>query len=207
MRPHSAASGAAQDFCPRAYELIKLAGDLHLAKGRVHELQGDGAESFALVAASRVQGPLIWCGRNGDVGSLAPTAVQRFIDPARLLMVEGVSRAEVMWAGEQALRSSGISCVVIELGAGPSLRDSRRLQIACEESGAIGFVLVRGRAQTSAAETRWHCKSLSDQGSVQGQWEWRCTKNRKGELGVWRASWRGDGDGPNTVHLVAATAA
>lgn len=202
--PSSALIGASGQLCPDKRDGVRLAGQIVLAKGRVHEVLGDSADSFALIAASHLSGPVIWCGQSREIETLAPTALQAFIDPARLLMVEGVSRDEVMWSGEQALRIAGTGCVIIELSGGPDLRESRRFQIACEESGALGLILIHGRAQTSAAETRWDCKAVSD---PLYRWEWHCVKNRKGELGVWRARWQGGNNGQNTVHLVAATAA
>lgn len=202
--PSSAFIGAAGDLHPHVRKAVCLGDDIGLTLGRVHEVLGDSADVFALIAAAKVSGPVLWCGNGLDIATLAPTAVQGFLDPARLLLVEGVSRAEVMWSAEQALRMSGVGAVIVELRDGPDLRESRRFQIACAESGALGLILIHGRAQTSAAETRWTCNALSSDGY---EWEWHCTKNRKGEPGTWRVTWQGGRDGQNIVHLVAATAA
>ena len=189
---------------PGNCEELCLGQDVRLARGRVHELQGDSNDIFALVAASCLECPIFWIGLGKDISTLAPTGIEKFLDPARIVLVEGVSRLEVLWASEQALRSIRMGCVVIELNSGPGLKESRRLQVASEEGGTLGFVLVGGRVQTSAAETRWKCSAINDRHMA---WQWECTKNRRGRLGTWRVNWQENGNGPNTVHMVPAAAA
>jgi len=193
--------------------------DISLACGRVHECLGDAADSFAVVLAARTRGAVIWIGRGRDVGSLAPMALTGFFDPARLILTECASRSEILWATEQALRAGGAGLVVSQMGLGPNLRESRRLQLAAEQGGALGLVLIGRRAQSSAAQTRWHCTAqmtLGDpvpgKGKGQGAapWIWELTKNKSGPVGRWAAHWRqmkGESDAPGHVHLVAAIAA
>jgi hypothetical protein len=105
-------------------------------------------------------------------------------------------------------------CVIIELSKGPNLRESRRLQIAAEEGGGVGLILIHGRAHTSASETRWHCIA---QNKGPNAWGLSLTKNRKGELGQWDVRWTpramsaeqdcGGAYEAGVIHLVAATAA
>ena len=201
--------GTLASFQLQAREAVCLSEPVCLAKGRVHEVMGDSADMFAVLTASRLTGPIIWIGLARDIGSLAPTALQDYIDPARVILTEGISRSEVLWAAEQALRAPCAQCVVVELSNGPNLRESRRLQIAAQEGGGIGLVIIHGRAHTSACETRWHC-AASKTGDQ--SWTWTLTKNRKGEPGRWLASWeRGDDNGganeAGVIHLAAATAA
>ena len=153
---------------------------------------------------ARTSGPIIWTGLARSVCSLAPTALQSFLDPARIILAMCVSRTEILWAAEQALRSPASACVVAELGDGPDLRESRRLQIAAEEGGSIGLVLIGGRASSSAAETRWRCEASSEADLA---WVWTLIKNRKGKPGAWRARWNRKKDAQNAIHLVSATAA
>jgi len=193
----------------QAREELCLAEHVRLARGRVHEVTGESADMFAVLAASHLSGPIIWIGLSRDISTLAPTALQDFIDPARLILTEGVSRSEILWAAEQAMRSSCAECVIVELSNGPNLRESRRLQIAAEEGGGIGFVLIQGRAHTSACETRWQCKSAN---KGENNWSWSLTKNRKGELGTWDVYWAkrensGGAYEAGVIHLAAATAA
>lgn len=193
----------------QARETLCLSGPVRLAKSRMHEVMGDSADMFAVLTASRLTGPIIWIGLARDIGSLAPTALQDFIDPARVILTEGVSRSEVLWAAEQALRARCTQCVVVELSNGPNLRESRRLQVAAQEGGGLGIILIHGRAHTSACETRWYCRATKN---GENSWIWSRTKNRRGELGAWHVNWvRGEQIGgayeAGVIHLVAATAA
>ena len=195
----------------QARDTVCLADPIHLTKGRVHEVMGDSADMFAVLTAAKLKGPVIWIGLSRDINSLAPTALQGFIDPARIILTEGISRGEVLWAAEQSLRAACAHCVIIELNHGPSLRESRRLQIAAEEGGGVGLILIHGRVHTSACETRWHC-AARHQGPH--SWIWSLTKNRKGELGQWAVNWRpsmnDNGGGTyeaGVIHLAATTAA
>lgn len=178
------------------------------ALGRVHEVTGDSADMFAVLVAAQMQGPVFWIGEARHIGSLAPMALQPYLDPARVTVTEGVGAKEVLWATEQALRSARGGCVVTEVDVGPNLRESRRLQIAAEESGALGLVLVHGTPQTSACETRWQCRAHPDGDHC---WVWAQTKNRKGNLKRWQvrceAQGKGKANGTCTLHFSAATAA
>ncbi len=193
----------------KARDELYLAAPIRLAKGRVHEVTGNSADMFAILVAAKLAGPVIWIGLSRDIQSLAPTALQEFIDPARVILTEGISRGEVLWAAEQALRASCAQCVIIELSNGPNLKESRRLQIAAEAGGGVGLILIHGRAHMSACETRWQC-SASKRGAY--AWEWSLTKNRKGELGTWSVNWTkeqqsGGAYEAGVIHLAAATAA
>lgn len=186
-----------------------LVAPLFLSKGRVHEVTGDSADMFAILTASRLCGPIIWIGLERNISSLAPTALQDFLDPARIILTEGICRKEVLWAAEQALRSPCAQCVIIELSNGPNLRESRRLQIAAEEGGGIGLIIIHGRAHTSACETRWNCEASN---AAHNGWSWTLTKNRKGELGAWQVYWRrgeqiGEAYETGVIHLATAAAA
>lgn len=186
---------------PAAHGQIRLAQPVGLARGRVHEVLGDGGDAFALMAAACTAGPVLWIGLARDIECLAPTGLQRFLDPARFVVVVGGDRDELLWAAEQALRARSAPCVILELKDGPDLKESRRFQIAAEDSGAIGIVLIQRRAQTSAAETRWQCDAAGD------AWEWRCTKSKRGLTGAWRVSWRGNKHAPDLVALAASASA
>ena len=181
---------------------IRVAGPVRLARGRVHEVRGDGADIFVLTAAAAATGPLFWIGTAREINTLAPTGLQGFVDPARLVLTVGLTRAETLWAGEQALRSRAAPCVIVELQDGPDLKESRRLQIAAEESGAIGLVILHGRAKTSAAETRWTCEAAAG-----GGWVWICTKAKRGTPGAWRVSALGKHHAPDLVPLAASATA
>lgn len=187
---------------PAAYGEVCLGQPVGLARGRVHEVLGEAADIFALAAAAGTAGPVLWIGPERDVRSLAPTGLQRFVDPARLILVSGRDRREILWAGETALRARSALCVILQLRDGPDLKESRRLQIAAEESGAIGIILIQAGARMSATETRWQCEVIDRE-----NWKWVCIKNKHGKPGAWQVSWKGRADAPDLVALVAAASA
>ena len=203
---------AGNDISSKNHGFIRIGGEVCLAKGRVHEVLGDSVESFVLSVAAAASGPVVWAGLGRDLASLCPAGMQPFIDPARLLITQGVSRADVLFAAEQALRCVGVACVVVQMEHGPDLKESRRLQLAAEEGGTIGLVLINGRAQTSAAETRWACNAITQDRHNAHMWQWACLKHRKGATGLWHVTWlshaeNGGEYGPGLIHMAAATAA
>ncbi len=184
-----------------------------LQNGRVHEACGTAADAFAVVVAAKLDGPLVWIGRGGQISSLAPTALQAFFDPARLVTAMCESRKQVLWATEQALRCGGVAGVICEMGMGPDLKESRRLQLAAEAGRALGLVLIGRAAQSSAAQTRWQCEALPVQDQTGESWRWSLQKNKAGRTGTWHVSWRSGRDrreangASGDVHMVAASAA
>jgi protein ImuA len=145
-------------------------------------------------------------------------ALCEFFDPARIVLTEGSNRKDVLWAAEQVLRSKGAGLTVIQLAIGPDLIESRRLQLAAEQGGGLGLVLIEGRAQSSAAQTRWHCQALPNVKTANpkaandsAKWMWELTKNKSGNIGRWVVNCPKIRGGPHgatrDVHMVAATAA
>lgn len=184
-----------------------------LQNGRVHEACGTAADAFAVVMAAKLSGPLVWIGRGAQVRSLAPTALQVFFDPRRLVTAGCESRKEILWAAEQALRCGGVAGVIVEMGMGPDLKESRRLQLAAEAGRSLGLIVIGRAAQSSAAQTRWQCEALPCTDAKGESWRWSLQKNKSGRIGTWHVSWQkrkrsGEGDGPSgDVHMVAASAA
>lgn len=206
-------SVTAQNNCIR--KSLHLTKDVSLLYGRVHEVTGISGDSFAVNVCSRTKGVITWIGRERDVYSLCPTALMKFFDPERLVTIECLSRKEILWATEQALRSKGAECIISQVDQGPNLQESRRLQLAAEEGKSLGLVLISKQPRSSAAQTRWICaptnpsKSANDNG-----WQWELTKNKSGLTGVWLAQPQlrqtneprnGGGYGTCYVHLVAVS--
>ena len=191
-------------------EPIWLNNELSLERGRFHEITGTANDSFAVVMAAKLKGPIVWIGRGRDVATLTPTALKGFIEPTRVVLTEGSTRKEVLWAAEQVLRSKGAALTIIQLSLGPDLKESRRLQLAAEQGRGLGLVLIEKRAQSSAAQTRWSCEpvvSVANNDGLSGQWLWEITKNKSGPVGRYAVKWRGGTDETHNVHMVSATAA
>lgn len=180
---------------------LRLGGALALRVRRMHEVCGPGVDMFALAAAARREEGVIWIGLARDVETLSPVGLAPYLDPARVILVEAVSRGEVLWAADVALRAEGAFSVIVDMPDSLSLKESRRLQLAAEEGASLGLILLRGPAGTTAAQTRWQCApTLADKPS----WDWRCVKGKNGEAGCWRATWPGGQNAKDTLHLVAA---
>lgn len=91
----------------------------------------------ALAALSQAGQPLAWV-----APPYLPCALglaQRGIALARLLLIAARDDRETLWAAEQALRCSGVGAVLLWPGALTD-RCVRRLQLAAEAGGAIGFL-------------------------------------------------------------------
>ncbi len=174
-----------------------------LARARVHEVTGRAADGFVLSVLGSSKGNIIWTGRQGRIASLCPLAMNRFFDPARLITCGCISRKEILWSTEQALRSRGAELVVAEMRQGPNLRESRRLQLAAEAGRTLGLILIEKGAQSSASQTRWHCEPAND--ARGDRWSWQLIKNKTGRLGTWQVEWKERGHEKGYVHMVSAS--
>jgi len=156
------------------------------ANGRLHEATGPSSLSLALIAGASCVGPVFWTGLYRDVATLRAKGAARFFDPSRLIQCEAANRKEILWCGEEALRCKGAGVVILQMDNGPDLFESRRLQIAAQIGGGLGLVLIGKRANSSTAQTRWHCTPHSH---LSGHWSWNLTKNKSGRLGHWSVCW------------------
>ncbi|HYD26699.1 hypothetical protein [Brevundimonas sp.] len=70
------------------------------------------------------------------------------------ILAPASSLAEALWVMEQGLRSGAVS---LGLGAveGATLAQTRRLDFAAKQGGAVGLILSRGLDGLSAARRRW----------------------------------------------------
>ena len=192
---------------------IRLTDELSLQRGRVHEIMGRANDSFAVMIATKLTGPIVWIGRRRDVGTITPTALKSFIDPTRIVLTEGMNRKELLWAAEQVLRSKGAALTIIQLSLGPDLKESRRLQLAAEQGRGLGLILIEKRAQSSAAQTRWICEPMlslnvaANDADLSGQWLWEIIKNKSGPVGRYAVKWIGGTDATHNVHMVSTTTA
>ncbi len=135
-----------------------------LALSRVHEAQGPGAAVFALVMAAQASGPVIWIRPAHTPERLLPWGAGRLIAPSRLMTVEARGEADLLWAMEECLRSGAAGFVIAAPEKPLSLTAGRRLQLAAEAGRTTGLMLIRENGGSNAAETRWHCAPLWDEG-------------------------------------------
>ncbi|NQY38790.1 MAG: hypothetical protein HRT80_01695 [Henriciella sp.] len=121
---------------------IAVGNRVALRKGRIHEVAGAGADVFAAIAAAEQDQGILWIGLYRDIVSLCPTGLQAYLGIEELIIVEAVSRGELLWAADQALRAEGGFCVILEMPDVLSLKESRRLQLAAEQGGGAGAHLA-----------------------------------------------------------------
>jgi hypothetical protein len=122
----------------------------------------DGAATLALTIAARLQdrgGALVVIDSQRDF--YPPAAANLGILLERTVIVQPRQGRDALWAMEQSLRSEAVS---IALGWFQELPDrtARRLQLAAEAGGGVGFLLrpATCRAEPSWAEARLRVKAL-----------------------------------------------
>ena len=144
---------------PAADSLV-LAPGVELARARAHEATGPARTVFALLAAGRLQGPVLWLQSTWSTDRLMGDGIRRFLDPARLVFGRARTPLELLWAAEEALRSGAVPLVVVELPAPPALTPVRRLHLAAEshaagEAAPLALLLTPGDGGAAGVETRW----------------------------------------------------
>jgi protein ImuA len=144
-----------------------------LARGALHEISGGGhgvidgaaAALFAAGIAARTKGRILWCLTQPDI--FAPAVDQAGLAADRVIYLEAGDQASVLACMEEGLRHGGLGAVVGEV-AHLSMKASRRLMLAAEDTGTIGLALRRWRRQAdsmdfgqpTAAATRWRVSVL-----------------------------------------------
>jgi protein ImuA len=176
-----------------------------LQLGHWHEIGGDGMEretpaaatGFTAALAQRAQrgGAIVWVLRRDD---LHAPGLQAFgLDPDRLILVRVDKDEDVLAVQEDALRTRGVTAAIGEVDK-IDLTAGRRLQLACEKSGATGFVLRRklygtplqqARTQAPAAATRWRIAAAPSQTQTPRigapRWAAQLDRCRGGRTGAW----------------------
>ncbi len=191
-----------------------------------HEFAGEGQEletgaagvAFVarLAAPLAARGELLWVVRRDDLH--APGLASLGFPAARLIQVCARDDGEVLAVLEDALRTKGIVAAFGEVET-VDLTSGRRLQLACEQGGAVGFVLRRrpygGLARTetgTAAATRWRLAPAPSEPQAGepglGPQRWRVTleRSRGGRTGAWILEAVEEDDVAHPFRLVAELA-
>ncbi len=168
-----------------------------LPAGCIHEVKGANLASaltFSTILSARLA---------GDQGNIVYISPDRSLHPLGLLpygtrldqfLLVTVRRSQdLAWAVMEALRCSQVSAVMTVLD-GLNLTDSRRLQLAAENSGATGFLLGRAASAPIAAPiTRWKVSSSvgkPGQRFDEPAWTLDLLYCRGGRPGSWSIEWR-----------------
>jgi len=173
--------------------------------GTVHELVCDNTEQ-ATASTGFVSGLLAVLMQNGGAclwislsGNVFPIALKAFgIEPDRMIFVHLRKDKDVLWVMEEALKCAGLSAVICELSE-VDFKQSRRLQLAVEQSRVTGFIL-RNRSKkmsSTACAARWQIKSLPSE-PIDGlpgvgfpRWNVELLRVRNGQPGNWTVEWCG----------------
>jgi len=128
---------------------------------------GGGAATLALAMAARLLqrgGALVVIDSRREF--YPPAAANLGILLERTVVVQPRLGRDALWAMEQSLRSEAVS---VALGWFQELQDrtARRLQLAAESGGGVGFLLrpLACRAEPSWAEVRLRVECVEDRGS------------------------------------------
>lgn len=171
--------------------------------GAVHELicgnSGQAAATTGFVTGllsvlMRDGGVCLWVGL-----SQAPfaAALKAFgIEPDQVIFLNVWHDREVLWVLEEALKCQGLAAVVGEVQQ-LDFKQSRRLQLAVEQSQVTGFVMrnLPKKLGSTACAARWQVKPLPSV-ATQGlpglglpRWQVELLKVRNGQPGRWVLEW------------------
>lgn len=171
--------------------------------GAVHELVCDNTEQ-ATACTGFVSGLLSILMQNGGVClwiissvNVYPIALKAFgIEPDRIIFVRLNKDKDVLWVMEEALKCTGLAAVIGEL---PEIdfKQSRRLQLAVEQSHVTGFVLHNksNKLSSTACAARWYIKPVLSEpiddlpGLGFPRWQVELIRVRNGKPGNWLVEW------------------
>lgn len=157
----------------------------------------DGFLSGLLSVLMESGGACLWasCSRQ-----TFPVSLVNFgIAPERIIFLDLARERDVLWVMEEALKCRGLSAVIAELD-GLSMTESRRLQLAAENSQVTGFVLRTNarNINTTACVARWEITPLPSEtedglpGVGFPRWQVDLLRVRNGKPGSWVMEWAAD---------------
>lgn len=118
------------------------------------------------------------------------------VEPDQLIFIDLKRERDVLWAMEEALKCKGLAAVIGELGE-INFTQTRRLQLAAEQSRVTGFVLRSDAKKLSATAcvARWNISHLPSEledgmpGVGFPRWNVELLKVRNGNPGSWKVEW------------------
>ena len=118
------------------------------------------------------------------------------VEPDQLIFIDLKRERDVLWAMEEALKCKGLAAVIGELGE-INFTQTRRLQLAAEQSRVTGFVLRSDakKLTATACVARWNISHLPSEledgmpGVGFPRWNVELLKVRNGNPGSWKVEW------------------
>ncbi|MFA6083543.1 ImuA family protein [Mucilaginibacter sp.] len=142
-------------------------------------------------------GACLWIGRQQTV---FPPALKAFgIAPDRVIFVNLPLEKDVLWVMEEALKCEGFAAVIAEVRE-VSIVQSRRLQLAVENSKVTGFLLRNDprKLSSNTCTARWQITPVPSEleeglpGVGRPRWQVALLKVRNGNPGCWTLEWSDD---------------
>ena len=172
--------------------------------GAIHEMICSSAADAAATAGfisvitgtlMQDSGAVIWIGKEKDI---FPAALSSFnIAAHQVIFIQLNKDKEILWVAQEALKCNGVAAVIAEINQ-LNFMQSRRLQLAVEQSAVTGFIFSRNNkySQTTACVSRWKISAtkatINDQlpGIGHPAWKIDLLKMRGGSVGSWVVEWR-----------------
>jgi protein ImuA len=153
-----------------------------------------GFMSGILSALAKNNRVILWISPPGTV--FPPSLIQFNLDPERIIFVTPQRKKDLVWVIEEGLKCDGLAAVVGELND-LNFTESRRLQLAVEQSRVTGFIIRKTKQspQPNACIARWQIHSLPSQpeaglpGIGHPRWQVELLKIRNGQPGNWELEW------------------
>jgi protein ImuA len=155
-----------------------------------------GFISSLLSSLMRDGGVSLWISSSQTI--FTPSLKYFGIEPDKIIFVNVQKERDVLWCMEEALKCDGLASVIGEMKE-LSFTDSRRFQLAVEQSRVTGFI-IRNKPRnlnTTACITRWKIASLPSvldhnmPGVGFPRWNIELLKVRNGKPGSWQIQWTG----------------
>jgi len=130
---------------------------------------------------------------------LFPPALKAFgVVPDRIIFIDVQRDRDVLWAMEEALKCEGLAAVIAEVRE-ISFAQSRRLQLAVEDSKVTGFLLRNDlkKLSNTTCVARWQVSPLPSvaepglPGLSFPRWQVDLLRVRNGNPGSWQLEWAG----------------
>ncbi len=169
----------------------------------IHEFLTRSAEDIAatsgfisclLSSLMNKGGVSVWLGSSQ---AIFPAALKFFnVEPDRIIFINTRKPKELLWLVEETLKCEGLAAVVGEV-AEVTFTESRRLQLAVEQSRVTGF-LIRNNPRNinaNACTARWKISPSPSviTGDIPGigfpAWNIELLKIRNGKPGRWQMQW------------------
>jgi protein ImuA len=171
--------------------------------GCTHEFISSCAEDMSatngfiagmLSCIMQLSGVCIWISTSR---TLFPASLKGFgIEPEQVIFIDLKNKRDVLYATEEALKCKKITAVISDIQY-LSFKESRRFQLAAEQSRVIGFILRNNlrSVNTIACVSRWRITSAKSElpGAMPGvgfpRWHVELLKVRNGFPGSWNIEW------------------